>query len=155
MTIAQLLMLALRSRRHLSPEPEPSRGGRDFASAVAAGMTLRFLNEIGEDVADSVRVAATDHARRRGLLDRESLPANEGLLLSPGGSIHTFGMRFAIDVLFLDQDVQILKCVRFLQPWRIAFAPPGTRYVLEIAEGTAALDNIQLGEKLLWLIQGR
>lgn len=59
-------------------------------------------------------------------------------MLRPGGSIHTFGMRFGIDVLFLDRQMKILKIVRRLQPWRFALAPRETCLVLEIASGRAA-----------------
>ena len=115
------------------------------------GATLTFVTVRGRRIADSVKVAATFSARRRGLLDYQSLPANAGLLLSPGGSIHTFGMHYPIDVLFLDEHMRVLKWVPCLQPWRVALAPTGTSYVLELAAGRAAASGIQIGARLFWL----
>lgn len=124
--------------------------GADAAAVDVPGATVIIVTSSGEILADTVIVAATGRARRRGLLDSSELAANEGLLLSPGSSVHTFGMRFCIDVLFLDKHMRVLKCVPQLQPWRIAFAPMGTRYVLELAGGRAAMANIPLGTRLLW-----
>jgi len=112
---------------------------------------LIFLSSEGKVIATAVKVAATFAARRRGLLDCDSLHPEEGLLLSPGGSIHTVGMQFAIDVLFLDRRMQVLKCVHQLRPWRAALAPPGTRHVLELAAGRAAATQVAAGTKLFWL----
>ena len=53
-------------------------------------------------VALEVDVAATRATRRRGLLGRESLGATEGLLLTPCKAVHTIGMRFPIDLIFID-----------------------------------------------------
>jgi len=117
----------------------------------APGVTLAAITTRGRKVADSVKVAATFHARRRGLLDCKLLPPNAGLLLSPGGSIHTCGLHYAIDVLFLDNRMHILKCVSCLRPWRVVFAPGRTRYVLELAAGRAAAAGIEIGTQLLWL----
>jgi uncharacterized membrane protein (UPF0127 family) len=113
--------------------------------------TLIFLSSEGKVIATAVKVAATFAARRRGLLDCDSLHPEEGLLLSPGGCIHTVGMQFAIDVLFLDQRMQVLKCVHQLRPWRAALAPLGTRHVLELVAGRAAATQVDKGTKLFWL----
>ena len=113
--------------------------------------TFTVVTTRGRKVADSVKVAATFHSRRRGLLDCKLLPTNAGLLLSPGGSIHTCGMHYAIDALFLDSRMHVLKCVSCLRPWRVVFAPAGTKYVLELAAGRAAATGIRIGAQLLWL----
>jgi len=113
--------------------------------------TLIFLSSEGKVIATAVRVASTFAARRRGLLDCAWLHPEEGLLLYPGGCIHTVGMQFAIDVLFLNQRMQVLKCVHQLKPWRAALAPAGTRHVLELAAGRAAATQVDTGTKLFWL----
>jgi len=112
---------------------------------------LIFLSSEGKVVATAVKVAASFAARRRGLLDCDSLHPEEGLLLCPGGCIHTVGMRFAIDVLFLDERMQVLRCVHQLRPWRAALASVGTRHVLELAAGRAAATQVDTGTKLFWL----
>src|SRR5215213_268553 len=83
----------------------------------------------------NVRIARTFGKRCIGLLNRSSLAVDEGLMLIPGGSVHTFGMRFAIDLIFLDGQFKVLKIAPRVRPWRAAIAPRGTRYVLELAAG--------------------
>jgi uncharacterized membrane protein (UPF0127 family) len=94
-----------------------------------------IFTDAGELVASQVRIANTFASRLVGLLNRRGLRDEEGLLLQPGGSIHTFAMRFPIDVLFLDEQGRILLYRPCLKPWRVALAPPRTRYVLELAAG--------------------
>jgi uncharacterized membrane protein (UPF0127 family) len=72
----------------------------------------------------------------------------EGLWLQPGGSIHTLGMRFPIDVLFLGRDMQVLKVAAHMRPHRFAAAPRGTRYVLELAAGRATQCGLHVGTEL-------
>lgn len=80
-----------------------------------------------------VTLATRIAQRCRGLIGLEPLSEKTGLLLWPGGSVHTFGMRYPIDVLFLDADLRVLAQKRALQPWRIARAPLRTRGTLELA----------------------
>lgn len=79
-----------------------------------------------------VQIAGSFLARSRGLLNRDALAEDEGLLFVPGGSVHTLGMRFAIDVVFLSGSLTVLKVATAVRPWRIALAPPRTQYVLEL-----------------------
>jgi uncharacterized membrane protein (UPF0127 family) len=83
----------------------------------------------------------------RGLLGRQSLPAGEGLLLTPAPSVHTAFMRFPIDVVFLDRDLQVLKLVQGLTPWRIASARRA-RATLELAAGEAHARGVRVGDSL-------
>ena len=98
-------------------------------------------------VALEVDVAATRATRRRGLLGRESLGATEGLLLTPCKAVHTVGMRFAIDVIFIDRDGRAVRIVPALAPWRIAMSTRA-KAVIELAAGTAAAADIQIGDML-------
>ena len=93
-------------------------------------------------------VADRPVARLRGLLGRAELPAGEGLLLRPSPSIHTWFMRFPIDVLFLDRDLRVLGVRRELGPWRMAWQR-GARAVLELAAGEALRRDIRLGDQLV------
>jgi uncharacterized protein len=115
------------------------------------GAKLIFLSSEGKVIATSIAIAATFHSRRVGLVDRDWLHCEEGLLLTPGGSIHTGCMSFAIDALFLDGRMRVLKCVRDLRPWRIALAPLRTKYVLELQAGRIAATEIEVGTRLFWL----
>src|SRR5438105_1994876 len=86
-------------------------------------------------VARRVRRASSLWARGRGLLGDASLPADEGLWLKPCRSIHTFFMRFPIDVLFLDpQGIALSKAT--LAPWRFSRWERRADSVLELAAGT-------------------
>jgi uncharacterized protein len=68
-------------------------------------------------------VTAFDSAtRRRGLLRHDSLPADSALIIAPSSAIHTFFMRFAIDVAFVSRNGRVLKLRPALPPWRIAGA---------------------------------
>jgi uncharacterized membrane protein (UPF0127 family) len=87
---------------------------------------------------DRVVVARTFRERCVGLLSRTEVHADEGLLLVPGGSIHTFGMRFAIDVVFLSEGLQVLGVAANVRPWRCIIAPRQTRFVLEQRAHTAS-----------------
>ena len=95
------------------------------------------------------RCDVADHlwARMRGLLGRSDLPQGEGVLLRPAGSIHTFFMRFPIDVVFLNEEDVIVKVVHRLPPWRAA-GMKGARSVLELAAGEAESRGIEAGSKL-------
>jgi uncharacterized protein len=86
-------------------------------------------------------------ARMRGLLGRSELPAGEGILLTPAPMIHTAFMRFAIDAVFLDSDLRILKHEPHMRPWRTSGAP-GARAVLELADGEIARCGLAVGHQL-------
>jgi hypothetical protein len=81
------------------------------------------------------------------LLGRAALGADEGLLIRPTASIHTFFMRFAIDVVFLDRAGVVLKIVSGLRPWRIA-ASRRARCALELRAGEARARDLQPGDRL-------
>jgi uncharacterized protein len=66
---------------------------------------------------------STFWARARGLLGRPPLAANEALLLRPCRAVHTFFMRYPIDVVFLDRVGNVVAVREALRPWRVAFAP--------------------------------
>ena len=84
------------------------------------------------------RMAHSFRARWIGLIGRSVLGAREGLLLVPGGSIHTFGMRFSIDAVFLDRQLRVIELRQDIPSCRVAFAPAGTRLVLELRAGRIA-----------------
>ncbi len=96
---------------------------------------------------DNVLLAESLLERMRGLLGRKSLPADTGMLIRPCGSIHMWGMCFPIDAAFLDSNLTVLKIVRNLKPWQLAFAPKKTACVLETAGGV--LTPINAGDQLI------
>src|SRR5512144_3343440 len=98
-------------------------------------------------VALEIDLAASRAERRRGLLGRDSLGANEGLLLPPCIAVHTAFMRFPIDVIFIDRDGRAVRIVPQVRPWRMT-ASLRAHAVIELAAGTAAATDIQVGDLL-------
>src|SRR5271170_5187389 len=88
-------------------------------------------------VSDNCHFANTVVKRMVGLLNRGKLDKGEGLLLDRCHGIHTFGMRFSIDVLFLDKDFCVIRAVKALPPFRTCVVKKSV-YVLEVPVG--ALD---------------
>jgi uncharacterized membrane protein (UPF0127 family) len=101
----------------------------------------------GTVIAPRVKVATSLAARSYGLLGKASLPAGEGLWLKPCTSVHTFFMRFTIDVLFVDQEgVALSKAT--LPPWRISRWERRAAGVLELPAGTLNLTRTEAGDKI-------
>ena len=98
-------------------------------------------------VCERCAVASTPFARMRGLLGRRRLDSGEGILLRPASSVHTFFMRFPIDVVFLGRDGDVLKIARSLAPWRTAGAR-GAKSVVELPAGEAERRGLRTGDRL-------
>jgi uncharacterized protein len=112
-------------------------------------MALRVKNlDTGVVVADRVGVAATRSARAVGLLNRDGLEPGEGLWIIPSRGVHTCWMRFAIDVVVLDEDGVVIDRVDSLKPWRVRLPRRGTAGVLELAAGTLDRSGTQVGHRL-------
>ncbi|MFD8974272.1 MULTISPECIES: DUF192 domain-containing protein [Streptomyces] len=79
-----------------------------------------------------LEVAASYRARRRGLLGRDGIAG--AMLITPTNSVHTFGMRFAIDVAYLDRSLRVLSVVT-MRPGRLGMVRPRGRHVLEAEAG--------------------
>ena len=98
-------------------------------------------------VCEHCELADSFAKRLRGLLGRSGLEAGHGLLIRPASSVHMFFMRFAIDAVLLDDDLQVVKVTPALRPWRIT-AARGARSVLELRAGEAARHGIVAGDVL-------
>ena len=97
-----------------------------------------------------IYVADCFGSRLRGLMLRRPafLPMGTGLLITPCNSIHMMFMRFAIDVVYLDKDYQVVRVVEKLRPWlglSLCFPAYAT---LELPPGTIQKYNIRVGDKL-------
>jgi uncharacterized protein len=100
----------------------------------------------GAIVCERCALASTPWARFAGLQLRKELPGGEGMLFPDTGSIHMFFMRFAIDAVFCDRELRVLKIVRGLKPWRMA-AARGAKVVIELPVGAAA--GLEPGDRLV------
>lgn len=101
-----------------------------------------------------IRVARSFGARLVGLLGRRTLPREQGLLLIPCNNVHTFFMRFVIDVVFIDRDGVVLAVVPRLAPWRVA-ATRRAHACLEMAAGVAAALGLESGMRIAQLADPR
>ena len=109
---------------------------------------MTLLNERTQrSLATSVELADTRRARRKGLLGRDSMRADEAMVISPCKAVHTGFMRFAIDVVFIDRDGRAVQIVQDLQPWRIA-ASFRAHAVIEMPAGHVKACGVQLGDRL-------
>jgi uncharacterized membrane protein (UPF0127 family) len=105
-------------------------------------------NETRESVlGKAVDIADTSGKRLKGLLGRKSLPAGHGLWIVPCESIHTFGMRFPIDVVYLDRKNRVRKIRRAMAPWRLSMCWMA-HSVLELPIGVIEQTQTQKGDLL-------
>ena len=109
--------------------------------------TMALIRADGTVVCDQCVVADKPLRRMRGLLGRTDLPPGEGILLRPAASVHTFFMRFPIDVVFLDDELRVVRTAA-LPPWKAAGCR-GAKAVLEVPFGTSAELELREGDRLL------
>ncbi len=96
-----------------------------------------------------VEVADTARARSRGLLSSEGWQGRDGMLLVPCRNVHTFGMRYTIDVAFLDREGRVLKTAPSLRPGRISPVCLKGRKALELPAGRLSETSTEPGDLLL------
>lgn len=101
----------------------------------------------GTALATRLELAADSASRRRGLLGRDALAPGTALIIAPCGGIHTFGMRFAIDVVFAARDGRVLKIARAVGPRRVAMCLRAFA-AIELAAGEADRHGILVGDQL-------
>jgi uncharacterized membrane protein (UPF0127 family) len=114
--------------------------------------TIRYAFNLTRqaDVATRLLLADTHWSRFRGLMGalHEDFSAGEGLWIVPSRGVHTFGMRFAIDVAYLDSGTVVVHIEHRLRPWRIAPICWSASSVLEIPAGTLASTGTRIGDQI-------
>lgn len=109
---------------------------------------LKVLNLTRQtEVAHCVEIADRGATRRKGLLGRDGLSAGEGLWIVPCESVHTVGMRFPIDLVYLDRNKKVKKVRSGVPPWRLS-ACLSASSVLELASGTVHRTQTKPGDML-------
>ena len=111
--------------------------------------TIVLVGPQGQVVCELCQIADGFFRRGRGLLGRPDLPQGQGMLIRPTWSVHTAFMRFAIDVVFLDEELTVLKVARRLRPWRAA-ARWRAHSALELPAGECERLGIDVGDRLAW-----
>lgn len=112
------------------------------------GIYKAVFEDSGKVLAERVTIADTPASRAKGLLGKSGLQAGEGLLITSCGSIHTFFMKFPIDVLFLAKDGMVIKAAHRLRPWRLCGCWFGCHVVLELAQGVLPDDAALIKKRI-------
>jgi len=111
-------------------------------------MKTAVLVKNGEKVVEAVELAVDLKSRLVGLLGRSSLGTRRAMYLSPCSSIHTFFMKFPIDLVFLSRGLEVTKIVRDVGPWRMVIGGPDAWSVLEMESGWFPADALKVGDKV-------
>jgi uncharacterized membrane protein (UPF0127 family) len=101
----------------------------------------------GTVLATRLEAAHTGPSRRKGLLGRDCLEHGEGLWIAPCESVHTFFMRFPIDLVYLDRERRIKKARSAVGPWRLS-ACLSAHSILELPAGTIRETQTERGDTL-------
>jgi uncharacterized membrane protein (UPF0127 family) len=111
-------------------------------------LVIRVRNETRQTVlATAADVADTSAKRRTGLLKHQRLEPGEGLWISPCESVHTFFMKFSIDLVYLDKRKKVRKVRHAVPPWRLS-ACLAAHSVLELPAGSVAPTGTVRGDQL-------
>jgi len=97
-------------------------------------------------LADRAKIADTYLERLTGLLNRKSLDKGEALILLPSNCIHSFFMRFSIDVLFLDKNNKIIAALPSFKPFRLSPVYFSASLVIELPEFTIQSTVSEVGD---------
>jgi uncharacterized membrane protein (UPF0127 family) len=111
--------------------------------------TLRVVNSTrGTVVGESIRVAESGLTRIVGLLGESDLPPGDGLLIVPSQGVHTLGMLFAIDVVVLDGQWNVIAIRRRLRPFRMTRVFWKAAAILELQSGIVDSTSTSVGDSL-------
>jgi uncharacterized membrane protein (UPF0127 family) len=124
-------------RNHLRSRPQAAQDIRLQVSNLTRHTVLATCMEVADSAA----------RRSKGLLGRERLAPGEGLWIRPCEAVHTFWMRFSIDLIYLDRKNRIRKLVSAVPPWRLS-ACLWAHSVLELPTGTIRETQTQAGDSL-------
>jgi uncharacterized membrane protein (UPF0127 family) len=123
---------------------------RHFLEALlkSGEATHKLVNgRTGVIVADTLELAADSASRNKGLLGRTGLADQAAMIIAPCNAIHTFFMRFTIDVVFVNRQGEVLKLVPNLRPWRVGISL-GAFAAIELSAGSIGRAEIQKGDRL-------
>jgi hypothetical protein len=101
----------------------------------------------GTYIGDAIETAESSAARRTGLLKHHKLDDGAGLWIVPCEAVHTFFMKFAIDLIYIDRQHRVKATVRAVRPWRFSACLPA-HSVLELPVGTIDRTQTQKGDEL-------
>lgn len=129
---AQLIL-----RKLLSPAP----GTEDERRLLITNLTRQT------QLANNAEVAGSGPKRSKGLLGRTGLAAGGGLWIVPCESVHTFAMKFPIDLVYVDRKYRVKKVKSAVPPWRVS-ACLSAHSVIELPAGVVRDSQTQPGDLL-------
>ena len=102
------------------------------------------------DFGSQVRVADRWWPRLRGMIGHPEPDEGEGLLIRPCQGVHMQWMRYALDIVFLDDEGRVVALYHGLRPWRFSRTHKDAACALELPEGTLERNGTRLGDRLTW-----
>ncbi len=113
------------------------------------GLSYKIIN-LTRDItlSDNAVIADTLSGRIKGLLGRKKLKSGEALIIKPCNWVHTFFMRFPIDLLFIDRQERIVKIVRAIPPFRLSSISLGASYVIELPAESISSTQTKIGDHI-------
>jgi uncharacterized membrane protein (UPF0127 family) len=116
------------------------------ALAAGGGWGLRIVHS-GTWLARFAELAGTSASRRAGLVGREALPPGHALVIAPTQGIHTFGMRFSLDIVGVARDGTVVKIKENVPGRRVVLALRAFA-IVELAAGAAQAAGLRAGDRL-------
>jgi uncharacterized membrane protein (UPF0127 family) len=119
---------------------------RPLLQGPSASLVIRNQRNQRELARDLIS-AFDSNTRRTGLLRHDSFPEGSAMLIAPSNAVHTFFMRFSIDIAFVTREGHVVKTYTALPPWRIAAAFRAYA-VVELPAGTLSRSDTNAGDTL-------
>ncbi len=102
----------------------------------------------GREIAEKIEIADGFFSRLKGLLNKQDLDDNEGLLITPCNQIHTLGMKFNIDAIFISKSGEIVYIQENMEPGNVSKRVLQSHQVLELKSGAIKDNDIEIGNKI-------
>lgn len=115
---------------------------------TSSNPAAKNFNTGAELLIENLELAESFWQRGRGLLGRQKLEVNQAMLIKRTNNIHTFFMKFAIDCIFVNNKMEIVKIINSVPPFRIVGPYWKAQSVVEAPAGFAATKNLQVGDQL-------
>jgi uncharacterized membrane protein (UPF0127 family) len=116
-----------------------------FLSPARNGPCRLAIDRTGATFVSNIEIARDSVSRRRGLLGRSSLETNHAFVIAPCQGVHTFGMRFAIDIVAVDRQGRVIKLCSRVPPRRIVLALSAFA-IIELAAGVLDCSDLRRGD---------
>jgi uncharacterized membrane protein (UPF0127 family) len=111
-------------------------------------MKTSVLRKNGDIIVGTIEVADRWYQRMRGLLGRSQLESDRGMHITPCNGIHTFFMKFPLDLIFLNRSLEVVKIEKNVAPGRTVAGGVGAWSFLELAGGTLTIGELTVGDKI-------